>query len=222
MQSFSTYQSLDQISIITFWKIAEEDKYQLMDLNYTPSKTYSEEDLLILKTAYLKLYDEYFLLKDSQNQRLTIKNNDEKLNKQHKIQLLESHLKALVLIDYLVSQGVDKSEEIKVIIDNIKRIEKRVNLPYTDSLFKIMEKVAKLIKRLVNQLEIDEARSDQHQKREAKKFKNYYDNIVAIEGILERPLGDDSLISAMKWIAYEKQAENKIKAQKNGSRKPRN
>lgn len=221
MQNTRIYQSLKQINIITFWEMAESEDFRLMDMDYEEDKEYSDEEVLVLKSAFLKLYDDYFQAKDSSVQRNSLQSND-KLNREaFKIYLLEELFKSLQImeINKFNLKADDYADILQQTYTHILDLEKHVRIDRMGTIKANAEKLRRVIDSLTNKLTLSDTRSRQEVKKEAKKFRNHYENIAGIEQVLERSIGDVSKINCLQWLAYEKEAEKLIKMkQQHGNR----
>lgn len=224
-QSITTYRSLKEINIITFWEIPESKNYALLDKNYSETNEYTKEQLEWLKKSYFGLYDEYFEIKNSSKQKNTLDNNNKQTFLAFKINILGKCYNALSDIDENIMHiAFDKlSEEIKGFCTEIyvavKEAEPRINLKESDTISVNVKKIKRVIESLGNQLKLLVKREEQGIKKERT---NFYENIASVEQVLERSIGDVSKINAMQWLAYEKQAEERIKIQRENGGKSRN
>src|SRR5690554_596581 len=70
-KSLEVYDSLEDLSIITFWKIVQGDANKniyFLDKKFNKKNKYSEEDEAILMETWHKLQDEYYLLQNNPSQ----------------------------------------------------------------------------------------------------------------------------------------------------------
>lgn len=219
------YQNLKQINIITFWEIAEGENYALMDIDHSDGKEYDSVQLLEMQTAFMQLYDDYFSYKDDSRQRNTLSDNDKHVKEAFKLTILNEQYKTLQLLEFNKEslKTDDFVEMVNDVYSQILATEKRVRINRMDSLERNADKLTRVIEALNQKLLLNEKRTKQDISKEAKKFKNHYENITPVEQILERSIGDISKINALQWLAYEKEAERIIKHKKqHGSRKPHN
>lgn len=215
------YQNLKQINIILFWEIAESEDYKQMDIDFEDSRTYSDTEIINLRSAFLVLYDEYFEAKDSSSQRNTLQSNDKQSKETFKLNLLNEMYKTIQLLEYNKSSLKDEDffELLNKTYDAIILLEKKVHINRMDSVKFNAEKLKRVIDALNNKLLLSDTRTKQKVKEEVKKFKNHYNNIASIEQILERSIGNIESINCLQWLAYENQAELIIKSRKqNGNR----
>jgi len=219
------YQNLKQINIITFWEIAESENYALMDIDHSDGKEYDSVQLLEMQTAFMQLYDDYFSYKDDSRQRNTLSDNDKHVKEAFKLTILNEQYKTLQLLE-LNKESLKTDDFVEMVNDVYSQIlatEKRVHINRMDSLERNADKLKRVIEALNQKLLLNEKRTKQEVSKEAKKFKNHYENITPVEQILERSIGDISKINALQWLAYEKEAERIIKHKKqHGSRKSLN
>lgn len=214
------FQNLKQINILTFWEIAEEDNFLLMDMDFQEGKEYSEEEKEVLKAGYLKLYDDYFKAKDDNNQKGLLRENDEMTKAKYKIYLLNELYKSLKMIEFN-RDYISKEDYSNLVIEaykNIIEVEPKFKVNEKENLNFNCNKLERIIKSLNNELQLKDTRSTQGVKKEVKAFKNVFDRIVSVEQVIERSLGDIKQISALQWIAYEKLQMDIIKKRKNERR----
>lgn len=214
------YQNLKQINILTFWEIAEEDNFLLMDMDFQEGKEYSEEEKEVLKAGYLKLYDDYFKAKDDNNQKGLLRENDEMTKAKYKIYLLNELYKSLKMIEFN-RDYINKEDYSNLVIEaynNIIEVEPKFKVNEKENLNFNCNKLERIIKSLSNELQLKDTRSTQDVKKEVKAFKNVFDRVVSVEQVIERSLGDIKQISALQWIAYEKLQMDIIKKRKNERR----
>lgn len=210
MQNLVTYQNLEEINIITFWKISGDSEYHLMDLNHLKGKEYSEEEVNALKDSFVVLYDEYFKYKDNANQKNNLKTTDKRTKEEFKIDLLKELHKALQLIE-LSKANLPLTNYFTLIHEVFTEVKKLDNKFVFNSMENLNDKVKRLeetINILETQLKLNNAENKEVIQKD---IVNFYDNIANVEAILERSIGDIKQINALQWLAYEKQADKIIK-----------
>ena len=220
-QNTRTYQNLKQINIITFWEIAESEDYRLMDVDFDENKAYSDEDMLLMQAGFLKLYDDYFEAKNDSIQKNTLQGNDKQVKEVFKLNLLQDQYKTLQLLEYN-KESLNADDFVDIlnrVYTNVVDLEKKVRINRMDSIKNNAERLKRVIDALNQRILLNDKRGKQEVQKEAKKFRNHYDNIASIEHIMERSIGDVSKINALQWLSYEKIAEKIIKTKKDGSRK---
>jgi len=222
LPSISTYQNLEQLNIILFWKIAEKQDYKLLDIDYSLQKEYSELDLIDLEIQWLKLYDEYFSVKDSARGKSTLHKNETATKEAFKIEFLKDRL--LTLLKLADNQSMIRTEDFSEILlkiyKSINDVEPKVRVKTNDSIKFNAERLSRVIQSLLNRYELTIKREKQGQKKEVR---NFYDSIAMAERVLERSFGDIDKINVLRWLAYEKQVETIINQKlADERRKPRN
>lgn len=222
LPSISTYQNLEQLNIILFWKIAEKQDYKLLDIDYSLQKEYSELDLIDLEIQWLKLYDEYFSVKDSARGKSTLHKNETATKEAFKIEFLKDRL--LTLLKLADNQSMIRTEDFSEILlkiyKSINDIEPKARVKTNDSIKFNAERLSRVIQSLLNRYELTIKREKQEQKKEVR---NFYDSIAMAERVLERSFGDIDKINVLRWLAYEKQVETIINQKlADERRKPRN
>lgn len=222
LQSISAYQNLEQLNIILFWKIAEKQDYKLLDIDYSLQKEYSELDLIDLEIQWLKLYDEYFSVKDSARGKSTLHKNETATKEAFKIEFLKDRL--LTLLKLADNQSMIRTEDFSEILlkiyKSINDVEPKARVKTNDSIKFNAERLSRVIQSLLNRYELTIKREKQEQKKEVR---NFYDSIAMAERVLERSFGDIDKINVLRWLAYEKQVETIINQKlADERRKPRN
>lgn len=222
LPSISTYQNLEQLNIILFWKIAEKQDYKLLDIDYSLQKEYSELDLIDLEIQWLKLYDEYFSVKDSARGKSTLHKNETATKEAFKIEFLKDRL--LTLLKLADNQSMIRTEDFSEILlkiyKSINDVEPKARVKTNDSIKFNAERLSRVIQSLLNRYELTIKREKQEQKKEVR---NFYDSIAMAERVLERSFGDIDKINVLRWLAYEKQVETIINQKlADERRKPRN
>lgn len=222
LPSISTYQNLEQLNIILFWKIAEKQDYKLLDIDYSLQKEYSELDLIDLEIQWLKLYDEYFSVKDSARGKSTLHKNETATKEAFKIEFLKDRL--LTLLKLADNQSMIRTEDFSGILlkiyKSINDVEPKARVKTNDSIKFNAERLSRVIQSLLNRYELTIKREKQEQKKEVR---NFYDSIAMAERVLERSFGDIDKINVLRWLAYEKQVETIINQKlADERRKPRN
>ena len=200
--------SLKTLNIITFLEILQDNNFKRLDKDYDESKEYSDEEIKTLESIWLKLYDEYFSIKNDHKAKSYLSN-------QKKIVLLEATIQAIVKNhDVLanLSEFKQTNDTLVVkqkVISNIKEIDSRIKLNVFDDIPDICNKLQSVIKSLSNELGTIK---DNQNKRVDKNKTNVYKIVAHVEQVLERSLGDISKISVIQWLAYEEIANDKIKS----------
>src|SRR5690606_30515054 len=125
--------SLKTLNIITFLEILQDNNFKRLDKDYDESKKYSDEEIKTLESVWLKLYDEYFSIKNDHKAKSYLFN-------QKKIVLLEATLQAIVKNHDILAnlnefkQTNDTLVVKQKVIANIKEIDSRIKLNVFDDI----------------------------------------------------------------------------------------
>lgn len=209
------YESLDTLLILDFWKITKEKNVKLLDKNYHINKKYTVKEVEQLDALWLKLFDEYYSLRDSQESKRNLTKSFDELALREKIKQVKN---AIEFLEYLKQQiGFISNDDIikyeQECYNNLKKIDKRIKpLPF-DGIDANLVNLSKVLKSFINKYNIAFKEQEKVIKNEVK---NVYDVVANAESWLERNL-DIEKISVSRWIAYEKQISQKQKAQSNGA-----
>lgn len=200
---------LKNLNIITFLEIMHNNKVELLDESNKGS--YTEEEAEQLNNAWLKLYDEYFEIKNDITAKVYLENRIKVFQLQTKV------LGFVKLHDLLVhAQTLEENTEVKLlVIDNLKLIEPRFKVNMFDSIVEICERVKKTIKALDN--ELNQIKSNQEKKEEKQVF-NVYKVIASIEQVLERSINVKD-VNVLQFIAYEDTAKDIMKSKEKLNKK---
>lgn len=214
-------QTLDELLILDFWAIMDKRKpVATLDRSYSLEKVYSEEETEVIESTWLRMYDEFFLLKkDGQSQKLLLDSKDE-------LVIITRIRRAITIIDTLVwlfslkeDIGDEQYFELEhVALREIKDKEPKFGINYMLPVTQNIEKIKKGITALENLYK----RKKKHVERVVdSEIKNVYTVVAKVASILEMQL-DVKTMPVTEWLAYEKLALEKQKAQKEASRSTKN
>jgi hypothetical protein len=204
--------SLDNLKILTFWKILKDKNVLLLDAEYKEGKKYSKGQLNEMQNTWLKLYDEYYVLLDDSKSRSNMSKTFNELQLRDKINQIKYNY------DFLVSllkceNDIDVSKYEQETYARLKVIDKRIKPKYFEGIQANLDNLNRVIKSLVNKYNIEHK---ENQSNVQKEIDNVYDVVASAESWLERTLPIDDIV-VTRWISYQKQIKDKQKAQqKNG------
>lgn len=212
------FSSLDKLRIILFWEILKEKNPFLLDADFKPENKYSEEEQTYIVNTWERLYDDYFTARDDNKGRQMIRDNEDELKLLYKINLLgdiRSHL--VNLHNNSIKLTDDNFNELKYsAFAIVTKIENKLKF----QAFTAIEDAVKLIERALNSLNntynIKKKRNEQEID---KQIENVYNVVASVESVLERAIPNINEISVLHWLAYEKSANEKIKAIKDRNKK---
>ena len=206
-----TFNTLDDLKIIPFLKIMQEGNVLLLDSEYTTEKNYTDEEITQLNELWLKLYDEYFELKNDGLARTYLTNQHKVFNLEFKIVTLSKFHDILANIQEY--QHNEKVAEIKLnCVNEVKKLAPRLKINIFDDVLTLCTKIQGVIKALTNELGTIKVNQE---KRVEKQKANVYDVVANVEQVLERSLGDINNISVALFVSYEKIAGKIIKSKEN-------
>lgn len=211
-------QTLDELLILDFWAIMDKRKpVTILDKDFTKDKEYTADELNELNTIWLRMYDEFFVLKnDGHSHKMLIDYKDELI-------IVSRVRRAMIIIDtltWLFSIKEDMNEkqyyELEhVALKEIKESEPKFGINYMLPLTQNIDKIRKGITALENLYNRKKKHVDRNVKAE---IKNVYTVVAKVGTILEMQL-DVKTMPVTEWIAYEQLAMEKQKAQKEASNK---
>lgn len=206
------YKSLDSLKILTFWRIIKEKNACLLDFDYKEGKKYTVAQQKEIEDTWLRLYDEYFVLRDNSKNKMQLIKSFDELNLREKITQIKNNAEFLNSLKGYVGLVPDEYLESyeQQIYKVVKKIEPKINLKLFEGVdvnLKILERVLSSYINRYNQ---------EHKQREKvveKEVDNVYEVVASAESWLNRSLNIDDMVTS-HWIAIEKQVENKQKAEK--------
>lgn len=209
------YQSLETLKILTFWKITKDKKVGLLDVNYKDGKKYTKKEIEALESMWLSLFDEYYTLRDRQDSKRNLIKSFDELKLREKINQVKNSIEFLETlknqIGFISNDDIIKYEQ--ECYNNLKKIDSRIKPLYFDGIDANLNNLSKVLKSFINKYNV--AFKD-NEKAIKKEVSNVYDIVASVESWLERNLDVDNM-SVSRWLAYEKQVEQKQKSQSNGA-----
>lgn len=220
-KSFQVYDSLEELKILTFWKIVQDKgNIYLLHKDFSTERKYTEKEEAVLLDTWGKLQDAYFLLEDNPKQKASLRKSSEQLVMQFKVRTLLNHYEfysQFLQYENLLgtSTFLEKEKEILELFRELgfSHKLKAFNTPLENALV-----IKRYVEAVINKLN----RISTEVKEDAgKEIKNIYDNVASIEQILERTIGNIENITVMQWVSYVKTADSIVKAknkQKHGKK----
>lgn len=217
--SISIYQNLKDISIELFSEILTNGNTLLLIKDYDSNAEYSDEVIEKCGSTWVKLFDEYFMLKNDGRARNSIKKHSETgklFQKMRAIELCVSVLGNLHNISRVGAEKEDvliemKQKALRAVID----LDPRIKINVFDDYETIINRLIKINNSYLNEFNLIEKRV----KQEGQKARNsIYQSIVDIQNVLGYSLGDVKAINVPMFIALEKSAVTKSNAQKNNKK----
>lgn len=209
-RKLNLFTSLDTLKILTFWKILKDRNVLLLDFDYKDGKHYTEQEKVEIAILWERLYDEYYILRDSVQSKNKVDSGFKELRLKDKINNLALNHDFLVSLSRY-SQFLSKKQAYALeqkCYEVVKKVEKRIKL----QLFEGIERNAEIIKKAINSLQntynIHYAKQDQKVDNE---IKNVYEVVANMEGWLGKDNINIEDMVCSKWIAYEKIRDDKIK-----------
>lgn len=209
------YQSLETLKILTFWKITKDKDVRLLDVNFKDGKKYTKKEIEALEALWLRLFDEYFTLRDRQDSKRNLIKSFDELKLREKINQVKNAIEFLETlknqIGFISNDDIIKYEQ--ECYNNLKKIDSRIKPLYFDGIDANLVNLSKVLKSFINKYNVAFKEQEKVIKNEVS---NVYDIVASVESWLERNLDVDNM-SVSRWLAYEKQVEQKQKSQSNGA-----
>lgn len=211
------FDSLDTLKILLFWEITRSKTALLLDKNYSKTKKYSKRDVELCERTWLKLFDEYFILRQNQETKGNLLKSFDELKLREKITQINNAIEFLETlkkqIGFISNEDIIKYEQ--ELYATLKKIDNRIKPLLFDGIDANIINLGKVLKSLINKYNIEFKEKEKAVKKE---IKNVYEVVANAESWLERSLDVENMVVS-RWIAYEKQVADKQKAQlKNGKR----
>ena len=212
-RNLQVYSSLDELKIITFWKIIQNGNIFLLDKNHSEKRMYKDKELNYLLEVWNKLYDDYYKLQDDPKQRAKMTKSKESITLKFKVKTLINLLNSYeVFFRYgsllNTKEYVEKENEIFELFKELGFTQKISPFSTTKERLDLVTRYTKAVVGKYNRLQKEVESGTQ------KQIDNMYIQVVSIERVIERPIPNIENITVMQWIAYEKQANDIIQAQK--------
>lgn len=211
------FDCLDTLKILLFWEITRSKNALLLDENYSKNKKYSQKDVELCEQTWLKLFDEYYVLRQNQETKGNLLKSFDELKLREKITQINNAIEFLETLKHQI--GFISNEDIikyeQELYATLKKIDNRIKPLFFEGIDANIINLGKVLKSLINKYNIEFKEKDKVIKKEVK---NVYEVVVNAESWLERTLDVENMVVS-RWIAYEKQIADKQKAQiKNGKR----
>ena len=209
-KKLNLYKSLDSLKILTFWKILETKNACLLDFDYSIDKKYTQDQQHEIELTWLRLYDEFFVLRDDKGSKADIDKGFEELKIKSQILNVSHNYNYLIKIAefsvFLKPKDVEK--RIKETYDRLKGlygIGNKLNIDYNASLEINLKTLERVINSLQNTYNLNFKESEKAVKQE---IKNVYDIVAIAEDELNRHIPIEDIVCT-RWLSYEKQVNEK-------------
>lgn len=174
---------------------------------------YKNKELNYLLEVWNKLYDDYYKLQDDPKQRAKMTKSKESISLKFKVKTLINLLNSYeVFFRYgsllNTKEYVEKEKEIFELFKELGFSKKISPFATTQERLELVSRYTKAVVGKYNRLQKEVELGTQ------KQIDNMYIQVVSIERVIERPIPNIENITVMQWIAYEKQANEIIQAQK--------
>lgn len=211
------FDSLDTLKILLFWEITRSKNALLLDINYSKTKKYTQNELQICEDLWLKLFDEYYVLRQNEDAKANLIKSFDEMKLREKISQIKNAIDFLETIKkqigFISNEDIIKYEQECYAM--LKKIDKRIKPLFFEGIDSNIINLGKVLKSLINQYNIAFKEKEKAVKKEVK---NVYEVVANAESWLERSLDVENMVVS-RWIAYERQVSDKQKAQqKNGKR----
>lgn len=213
-------QKLDKLKILVFWEILKTKNPKLLDENYMEDKKYSPEEEAFIVQTWEILYDSYYQLKQDSKSKFV-------LDKQYNIMLMEFRIGQFVhyINMWQHLESVKHLLETKSYIEYQSILITAFNVIDSTLNIKIMDDTNLTIKKIERRLHAMQAkhkRNNEDNKKDIdKQVKNVFSVIVKVSRITESRLDAQNMV-VTEWLAWEKEAQNILKAQREAKEKGKN
>lgn len=211
------YKSLDSLKILTFWKVLKERNACLLDIDYSIGKKYNQEQELEIEQTWIRLYDEFFVLRNDNRSKHEIVKGFDELKIQAQILNVKMNYDHLIKIKEFVGLLPEKDvkQHTNQTYDRIKslyEIGKKIKIDYAMSVDYNLRQLKRVLNSLENSYNLG---IDKTKKVVKQEINNVYDVVSEVENALGRSLPIEDIVCS-RWIAYEKQAVKKRKKPDDG------
>lgn len=207
-------QKLKNISIVTFTDILNDKNTLQLIKDYDDTFEYSDDIKLQCDNVWIKLFDEYFELKNDTRARHTIKKHGELRDIRFMIVATELCISTLQNISLAQDNG-DTSEDLLVlkqtVLNGYMHVNEQISIKVFDSIESILKRLIKEHTALLNEYNLNSKRVSQ---TESKAKNNIYASVVNIQNVLGYAISDINKLSVPLYLELEKSAINKSNAQK--------
>ena len=209
-------QSLDRLKILVFWEILKTKNVYLLDINAEPGKQYSKNEQDYIVETWERLYDDFYQLKNDGKTKIAIMEARNEMVLLHKINTLAKNVEFL---GWLLSFSNDITPEQYVlyearILSLFKSIEPRLRFKPMASVSENISVVDKAIRSLQSLYNRTKKKTEDKIDRQ---IENVYEVVAKVSYIVNMRLEVKDMVVS-EWIAYEKMAIEKQKAEKEAQR----
>jgi hypothetical protein len=211
--------SLDKVRIILFWEILKERNPLLLDPSYKEGKIYSKEAQEYIVQTWYGLYDDFYKEKNDQKTKLVLSQSYDEIKLQFKINTFVSNYNFLVSLNNDYKEILDLQTFIEYeqwFYKSFKELDGRIKLKLFEGVDVNLKIVKRFIESLQNAYNLKKKKVDKGVEEE---ITNVYEVVTRVEQIIERSIPNINKISVSQWLAYERRANEKIKAVKNGKQR---
>lgn len=209
--SIDPYKGLSELPILTFWKITETGDHRFIDKLYKEDKFYSEAHLAQLADAFMKCYDEYFVIKNDEKSRKALGDKIKEFFYILSINYVGEGFRMLLwtLNNKDLFNGDDYEKRLQDVYDLIEKASGvKINRAKTE------QENIKQIERVLSAMISKHNRNMADKKSEIKEqINNVYKVVASVSKILDIQLNVQNM-SVQEWLAYEEIAQETIKQQK--------
>lgn len=214
-KKLNIFKSIDTLKIITFWKILQDKNVFLLDLDYYDGKKYSKRKTKQINDIWVRLYDEYYILRDDSKSKLELTKSFKGLKIKAEILYIK---KAIESFELLLDQEFNiPGEEIykmrRKMYDSLIKINSRIKFQHFNSLALDIEYLSKFFNSMQNSYNLNYKKEEEVTEGQVK---NMYNVVANAEDWVGRGLDIENMVVS-HWLAVERQVINKQKAQKNGN-----
>jgi len=206
--------NLEYLKIILFWRIVDTNDITELDLNYSKSKKYTEEQLDILSKHWVKIYDGFYEHRNNKSGRYLITKNFELAKMALLLELLADIENRIILLINMSKQIELKSFILKrtlQVIEDFKRLYPKVYINRFDNLLEILTIVQSVIK---SQTNIYDEKLGVKEKTVDKQKQTVYDVVAIMSKILGYNL-DVNNMTCLEFVGHE----NLINSTKDNTKK---
>jgi hypothetical protein len=210
-------QSLDNLKILVFWEILKSKNPKLLDLNYMPDKEYTAEEEEFIVHTWELLYDSYYQLKQDSKSKFVLDKQFNVMMLEFKISQFRHYMSLWQQLESLktILDSKTYAEYLNVLIRGFNSVDPTLNLSILDD----MNLVVKKIERRLFAMQSKHKRTAEESKKEVEKqVNNVFTVIARVSRITELRLNAHDMV-VTEWLAYEQEAKNILKAQKEAQEK---
>lgn len=210
-------QRLDKLNILVFWEILKTKNPKLLDKDYMDEKTYTVEEEGFIVHTWELLYDSYYQLKQDSKSKFVLDKQFNVMMLEFKISQFRHYMSLWQQLESLKTILDSKTyvEYLNVLIRGFNSVDPTLNLSILDD----MNLVVKKIERRLFAIQSKHKRTAEESKKEVvRQVDNVFDVISRVSRITGMQLNAKKMV-VMEWLAYEKQAKEMIKAEREAQEK---